>query len=316
MPRSPWAERLDLWLATHVGVIGRRQLLELGCPRTTIDRLLADGRLIVVFPGVYRSPQWPFDRLQVMAAACTDVPDGGIGFTTACRLLSIRGATFDARIHLITAHSSSPELPGIFVHRCRQLDPDDFITRSDGIRVTTPARSIFDAADMLGEHRTISAIEQALAERLCTKRELFETMARLAHPNRPGSRTAMAALRSRANLSAQMRSELEIIVLDEIRRQGIPMPETQFPMVLAGENIEIDFAWPDMKIALEVDHPTWHDGYVSSTKDKGRDRKLTVIGWAPMRLTSLDARGGLASAVSDVAEVVRQRQVGRGPHAA
>jgi hypothetical protein len=316
MPRSPWTEPLDAWLAAHLGVISRQQLLVLGCPRTSADRMLADGRLIVVVPGVYRSPQWPFERLQRLAVACAAVPDGAIGFTTACRLFSIRGTSFDSRIHLLTAHSSSPTLAGVFIHRCRLIDPEDIVTRPDGIRVTTPARSVFDAADMLGERRTISAIEQVLAEGLCTKREFFETTARLAHPNRPGSKTALAALKSRADLSAQMRSELEIIVLDEIRRQGVPMPETQYPMVLAGNDIEIDFAWPEFRIALEVDHPTWHDGLITSTRDKGRDRKLTVIGWAPMRLTSLDASGGLADAISDVAEVIRQRQVGRDPHAA
>jgi very-short-patch-repair endonuclease len=316
MPRSDWTRALDAWFARHHGVISRRELLALGCPPTSIDRMRADGRLVEIVRGVYRSAHWPLDRMQRIAAGSAASLHGAIGLTTACQLDGLRGTGFDRRIHLITPHASSPDIAGLMVHRCRSIDPDDIVVRHDGIRVTTTARSLFDAADILGVKRTLSAMEQALSEGLTTRERLFGTVSRLAHPNRPGTRTALLAIRSRADLTAAMQSDLEIVVLDEIRRQGLPLPVTQFPMCLAGDDIHIDFAWPDVEVALEVDHPTWHDGFFDSTRDKHRDRKLTVIGWAPMRLTSFDATGGLADAIGDVRAVINNRLTGRDSHAA
>ena len=62
-------------------------------------------------------------------------------------------------------------------------------------------------------------------------------------------------------------------------------------------DIAIDFAWPNVKLAVEVDHPAWHDGAADSHADKGRDRKLATIGWTTARITDIDVNGGLREAV-------------------
>jgi very-short-patch-repair endonuclease len=91
-------------------------------------------------------------------------------------------------------------------------------------------------------------------------------------------------------------------VLEEMSRQKLPLPIAQFPMKLSdGRSIAIDFAWPSFKLAVEIDHPAWHDGASESHADKRRDRKLTTVGWTSARITDIDVNRGLREAVADIA---------------
>jgi very-short-patch-repair endonuclease len=211
----------------------------------------------------------------------------------------------DPDAHVLITHGRSPEMPGIVVHRCRRIDPVDIVQRPDGIRLTSPPRTLFDSADMIGVEATTSVLEQLLNEQWLTFGTVSDTVQRLYHPNRPGSTTMLAVIRSRPSWRAALQSDLEVRVLEEMSRQRLPQPVTQFAMRLpGGRDIKIDFAWPNARLAVEVDHPTWHDGAVDSHADKGRDRKLATIGWTSARITSIDISGGLRDAVADIGGIL------------
>jgi very-short-patch-repair endonuclease len=157
---------------------------------------------------------------------------------------------------------------------------------------------------MIGKDATTSVLEQLLNEQRLTFGTVTDTVTRLYHPRRPGSKTVLAVIRSRPAWRAALQSDLEVRVLDEMSRQRLPVPVTQLPMRLPnGRDIVIDFAWPAVKLAVEVDHPTWHAGAVDSHADKGRDRKLTTIGWTSARITDIDVNSGLREAVADIGEI-------------
>lgn len=102
-----------------------------------------------------------------------------------------------------------------------------------------------------------------------------------------------------------MQSDLEANVFAEVAIQGIPTPEIQHELKLpTAATIRLDFAWPQFKIALEVDHPFWHAGGQASHRDKRRDRKAGTIGWVTIRVTEFDVCQGLAEAISDVATTI------------
>ena len=95
------------------------------------------------------------------------------------------------------------------------------------------------------------------------------------------------------------------MVLEEIDRQGLPLPTTQFSMRLPdGIDIAIDFAWPDHKVALEVDHPTWHAGAVESHRDKRPRPEADVDRLECFASDRHDITGGLAEAIADVGIVL------------
>ncbi len=301
---ASWRRSMDSWLSSHLGIISAPQLMRLGCGERNIGYLVERQELVAMMPGVYRSAQWPNGREQMLGAICARNRAAVIGLTTAGQLWLLRNM-IDARIHVLIAHGRSPDMEGVVVHRCRRIDAIDIVERADGIRLSSPPRTLFDAADMIGPSATASVLEQLLHERRCTLGTITDTTTRLYHPRRPGSATMLAVLQSRPAWHVALQSGLEAQVLEEIARQGLPAPTTQFPMRLPdGRSIAVDFAWPQFKVALEVDHPAWHDGAESSHRDKHRDRKLSSIGWSPLRVTEIDVATGLAEAIADVRAVL------------
>jgi very-short-patch-repair endonuclease len=300
-----WRRSVDAWLSTHLGIISAAKLVEFGCGTRNISYMVDRHVLVTMLPGVFRSAQWPCHREQRLAALCARNESAAIAFTTAGQLWSWRRMA-DPVIHVLVPHGVSPEMPDVVVHRCRRIDPVDIVQRSDGIRLTSPPRTIFDCADMIGLDATASVLEQLLNEQGLTFGTITDTVQRLYHPNRPGSKTILAVIQSRPAWRVALQSDLEFKVLEEMSRQGLAAPVTQYRVRPPGydHDVAIDFAWPSVKLAIEVDHPAWHDGSIDSHTDKGRDRKLATIGWATSRITDIDVNSGLRSAVADVGEIL------------
>jgi hypothetical protein len=296
---------MDAWLSTHHGVISSASLVAVGCNARNISYMVRRGELVTMLPGVFRSAQWPCNREQKLAAVCARNPAASIAFTTAGQLWAWRRMK-DPLIHVLVPHGVSPEMRDVVVHRCRRIDPVDVVERADGIRLTSPPRTIFDCADMIGPDATASVLEQLLNEQMLTFGTITDTVQRLYHPCRPGSKTILAIIGSRPAWRTALQSDLEFRVLEEMSRQGLEVPVTQFAIRPPGyrHDIAIDFAWPRVRLAIEVDHPAWHAGAINSHTDKGRDRKLTTIGWTTSRITDIDVQSGLREAVADVGAIL------------
>lgn len=304
---AKWQHDVDQYLRSHLGVASTSQLTDLGMSRSTIHRWAAEERLVRLLPGTFLSSQVQPGLEQWCAAVCVTHPLSVIGFSTASRLWHHRGVRHNG-LHVLVPHSLHLDIPGVIVHRCRRIDPVDVVHRPDGIRLTSPPRTVFDSADMLGYDATRSIIEQLLHERICTLDTIIDTFSRLAHPHRPGTRILEEVLRSKPKWQRALQSDLELKVLDEIRRQGIPEPVAQCPVRLPdGSTIHLDFGWPEWKVGLEVDDPAWHTGAAATHRDARRDRKAGTIGWSVPRVTRTDVETGLRDAISDVAELLARR---------
>lgn len=302
-------DRLQRWLQTHDGIASVPVAMGFGFTRRDAYRLIADGEFELIMPSVLRSKHWPLTSRQVMAAACQRSELAVICGLTAAPLWSFRGLPEDdGEVHVMVPHGHSVTLPGTVIRRSRLLDPVDVVRRSDGIRLTSPPRTLFDCADKLGVKRSASILEQLINERRVSFVTHALTLARLGSPNRPGTLTMRRVIASRPAWRAALQSELELIVLNEIRRQGLPEPELQYSIQIApGWRIRFDFAWPARRAGLEVDHPFWHDGTDASWRHKHRDLHAGTLGWLTMRVTDLDVRGGLASSIAAVGSILAQR---------
>ena len=217
-------------------------------------------------------------RQQLMVAGCLRNSYAALAFTTAGQLHGLR-KMFDDRVHLLVPHGASPELSGLIVHRCRRIDSEDIVEIGGGMRVTSVARTLFDVGGVVGHKRVVSALENALDRKLVDINAISEVTLRLYHRRRPGSREIRSALMMRSSWSSALQSDLEVQVLDAIRRAGLPIPEIQYELSFEdGHIIRFDFAWPHVRIALEVDHSFWHVGSEESRKDKRRDRQAAALG--------------------------------------
>lgn len=92
-----------------------------------------------------------------------------------------------------------------------------------------------------------------------------------------------------------------------IAAHGLPAPVVNMPFVLDdGTPIEIDLAWPDWTLALEVDHWFWHGG-TRARHDKRRDRVLGGMGWMSIRVTDEDVEDELDRTVEELGAVLERR---------
>ena len=304
-----WKMEMNRIFSQQFGMISTRQLVATGVSERTIRRMSTDGSLMTVLPGVFRAPTWPMGRQQLMVAGCLRNSYAALAFTTAGQLHGLR-KMFDDRVHLLVPHGASPELSGLIVHRCRRIDSEDIVEIGGGMRVTSVARTLFDVGGVVGHKRVVSALENALDRKLVDINAISEVTLRLYHRRRPGSREIRSALMMRSAWSSALQSDLEVQVLDAIRRAGLPIPEIQYELSFEdGHIIRFDFAWPHVRIALEVDHSFWHVGSEESRKDKRRDRQAAALGWRTLRITEDDVRLGLDGVILDVVAAIRAAEI-------
>lgn len=296
------------WLATHHGVIGRAQLRSMGASDGAIAHLIRSEILVPVMPGTYVSPAHPRTALQTMTAVCLRYAQAAIAATTAGQLLGLRRMS-DPRIHALFPHDMTPSVPGIVTHRSRRFPRADIVdNRPDGIRLTRPARTLLDAAHLIGEEALESVIEQALREGMCSMPSLLRTDERLYHPARPGSRLFRQVARSRPAWRGAARSDLEVRFRRAIAARRLPEPLVNTPVDLgSGTIIEVDLAWPAFMVIGEVDHPFWHDDPEPRRRDRRRDRHTAALGWLTVRFDDHDIGPGLAAALHDLRSVLVAR---------
>jgi hypothetical protein len=206
--------------ASQDDVLSVMQLHKLGADRSWIDRRVAMGWLAPVFRGVYGIGHPPRTRRGWQRAALLAGGERSVLSHTTAAAIHEMGET-SGRLHLTiprTAHG----IEGIRTHRPRTLRPDDVVI-VDGLRVTSPARTLIDLADF-GKRRMLErAIDQAEYHRLHLPLGDVDDRAH----RRPRSRLLRAVIATHVAGSTITESEAEELFLAIVRRAGLPLPESQ-----------------------------------------------------------------------------------------
>lgn len=103
----------------------------------------------------------------------------------------------------------------------------------------------------------------------------------------PG-RTGAPLVRSLLGLqrTGMTRGELEDLFLAICEAAGLPRPLVNMPIVFEdGAHVEVDFAWPDLKLIVETDGWATHGTPLAFATDRRRDRKLALAEWRVIRFT-------------------------------
>ena len=159
---------------------------------------------------------------------------------------------------------------GIKVH----CSPDADTTTHYGIRVTTPARTVVDLADVLDDRSLTRAVNEAQVVRLITPAELTALLIRY-----PGRRTAQLTPQKGAT-----RSYLEDDFVRFLKRHRLPMPELN--QTIAGH--EVDAIYRQQHLVIELDSRRFHTTPKAFEQDRDRDADLLTAGFSTLRIT--DAR--------------------------
>lgn len=129
------------------------------------------GRFVRVARGLYRLRDYPSSpREELIAAWLRLAPDAAISHESALEVLDLSDI-IPGSIHLTVprARRKLARMPGVSTHTTtRPLDAADVFTR-DGLRLTTPARTIVDVAESAAApEQVIQATRQAIDRGLTT----------------------------------------------------------------------------------------------------------------------------------------------------
>src|SRR3954466_13559804 len=203
------------------GVVAARQLAAIGLSRNAVSARAQAGRLHRVHRGVYAvgHPVLTVNGRR-MAAVLAAGPGAALSHASAAALWEIR-PTSATRIDVsVQSAGGRSKRPGLRIHRATKLH-DDEITEHDGIRATTPARTLLDLASSLPRRALERALDQAEIHDLYDRREL-DAMAR-AHARERGARALMQALDEDGDLTLTD-SELEELMLTLCREHHLERP--------------------------------------------------------------------------------------------
>ena len=275
------------------GVVGRRQLVELGIGRGAIDRRIERGRLHIRHRGVYTVGHRAITQHgRWMAAVLAAGPGAVLSHRSAAALWGIR-PTARTRID-VTVRRTLHATQALHPH-CAVLAPDE-TTTEQGIPATTPARTLLDLAGVLDRRQLERALNEAEVRRLDGPTAVETLLDR--HPARRGT----ANLRDLLLTSrSPTRSELEARFLTLLDAHDLPRPQTNTTV----EGTEVDSVWRRQRLIIELDGYAFHGTRHAFERDRARDRRLAAKGWRVVRVTWRDVHERPALLATELRALLR-----------
>jgi very-short-patch-repair endonuclease len=279
------------------GVIALAQLRALGLTESALRRRCDRGRLHRLHRGVYAVGHTALsERAREIAAVLASGQGAALSHRSAARLWRI--VSYAPGIE-VTCGRSRPPGPGILVHRST-LSRADRASR-EGIAVTGLGRTLVDLAEVLSESRLADAVNEAEVQRLFDLAELEAALARTrARRGRHKLRRVLADWRPRP----LTRSEAERRFLELCVGHGLPRPRANASV--AGQ--EVDFLWPDLGLAVEVDGAATHQTRRAFEEDRRRDRRMAARGLHVIRVTWRDLYAAERDLAGELAAVLAARR--------
>jgi hypothetical protein len=155
-----------------------------------------------------------------------------------------------------------PSRPRLIVHCVATIDPREVRTR-DGMRITSPVRTIFDLAATVTESELERAIVEAHVLGLVRVGELEASLER--YRGRRGLGTVARVLT--AGASTPTRNDLERAMIRLLDAARLPRPLINEPV---GRHVP-DFLWPAERLIVETDGWASHGHQRAFERDRARD---------------------------------------------
>jgi hypothetical protein len=255
------------------GNVTTRQLLELGIDEVAIRYRVEVGRLFREHRGVYsvgRPARTPHERASAAVLACG--PGAALSHASAMALWGY-WRHWDQPFEVVVAGDRRP--PGIRVHRSTTLHWRDLTTQL-GIRVTSPARTVFDVTPRLTDKTLKRTVSSALHSLWLNESDLAELVTRLAHL-RPAKR--IAPLLDLPGTPARAGWEDDFPAF--CATHGLPIPV----MGAAIGGYIVDAVFLPQNVIVELDSWEFHKDRIAFETDRERDAETLALGFRTIRIT-------------------------------
>lgn len=269
----------------QLGLITYKQAREIGLDRQQIAYRSANRVWERVRPRVYMIRGAPRSWPQVVLSAVLAAGDFAVAsHRTAARLWNLPVELSD-RIEITTLLDRRVRIPGVRAHRSGAWDERD-LSSVLSIPVTSPARTLADLSTALGADGLARAIDDALRRDILSLSAMHAVAQRFGIAPGRSPKTMRAVLAKRTPGYDPGDSELETRVWETIRDAGLPLPVRRHPISVNGRRYLIDLAYPEQRIAIEVDGFEFHGERTPFDGDRARQNVIVLAEWKPLRYTS------------------------------
>jgi hypothetical protein len=274
----------DLAARQH-GVFGARQLPALGIDGWHVSELVRRGSVQRLAPQVYRMagvpPSW---RGDLSAGLHALGPDGLVSHRAAAQLHRFDEFRYHDLEFTVRRRRRGAFFLEATIHTSLVLAPCD-VAEIDGLRVTSPVRTIIDLAGVrVSDRRLEAAVDTAVRCRLATLEDIADRLTALRGKGRRGVRRL-----DRILVTSGGHSFLEREFLKLVERVGLPPPIPQVEHRVDGVHIaRVDFLYPDQGIVVEVSGGRGHSSAADRAKDARRRNDLQRLGRLVLEFTYED----------------------------
>lgn len=280
-------DEVELLLSEH-GAIRTGRCSQL---RSTVERMLRDGELVTVLPGVHTrpDPQW---RHRVVAVQQWD-PSCVIAGRAAAALTFWPDLSVD-RVDVLTTRRAAH--PGYLL--TRRTVEDGWIARSHGVRCTVPALTAIDlAVDTEGD-----SIDRCLRSRRASLDQLRAALA--ANPGRiDNPRRRRLLLDSRS----EPWSAAERLGHRLLRRAGLHGWTANQPLDLEQSRYYPDIAFGRQRVVVEIDGDIHRQDRSTFIEDRRRQNVMQLNGWLVLRFTWFDLDEKPSTFIEQIRRALRLR---------
>ena len=267
------------------GVVGRAQARAAGASREALRNRVAAGSWVALTPRVLRLAGRPPSFAQRCMVAALDAGQGAvISHTTAACLWELPGfGPGPVHVSRLRAMSGRPTAVAT-LHQPRYL-PANHLTVSDGIPVTSVARTLFDLSGCLHPLRSERALDNALSRKLVGLEVMRAVAIELLEHGRSGSALMRQLLSDRGAGYIPPASGLEARALALLVEAGLELPDRQVDV--GGECWvgRVDYLFRSCPLVLEIDSDRHHTSKLDAEADARRDEALRAAGYRILRIT-------------------------------
>jgi very-short-patch-repair endonuclease len=271
--------------AQQYALITLQQARAAGLTDDQVYRRCRHGRWSIVRHEVYAVTGAPATWLQAALAAVLAAGPGAVAsHATAGRVWRLPFVDGDS-LEITTARPFQRRLPGVRAHRTTSFLAVEH-TRHLRIPVTSVARTLVDLSGTLAVAQLGKGTDVALRRGLLRLADLKACAAGLRPA--PGRKLARihAVLRKRLAGYDPSESELELRFARALVAGGLQEPVRQHRIRVGGRTFRIDLAYPQCKLAIELDGWDYHRSRTAFDADRARANHLVVAGYDLLRFTS------------------------------
>jgi very-short-patch-repair endonuclease len=251
-----------------------------------VRRQIGAGRWRRLRHGVYLVNGAPETWEQAaLAAVLASGPAAVVSHTTAGVLWGLPNVLREFPLEVSTPRPRRVRQPGVRVHRTTRFLAMEHTVRRQ-IPTTSVARTLVDLSGLLSVAQLGIATDFARRELDLRLADLQRCVVGLAPA--PGRRPTRihSVLSARLDHHDETDSGLEMRVLRAIVGAGLPEPVQQHQVQIGDRRRRIDLAYPDLKLAIEIDGWAHHAPRSAFDADRARENELEIIGWDRLHFTS------------------------------